>query len=72
MFLASQTYKIAPVAQWIEHLTSDQRVARSNRAGGALEIRIETKGVGIPGLVQSRTQLILINCSDIVGITVTI
>ncbi len=25
---------IAPVAQWIEHLTSDQAVERSNRSGG--------------------------------------
>jgi hypothetical protein len=27
--------KIAPVAQWIEHLTSDQTVVGSNPAGGA-------------------------------------
>jgi hypothetical protein len=31
----SQMYIIAPVAQWTEHLTSDQTVERSNRSGGA-------------------------------------
>ena len=35
MFLSSQKYKIALVAQWIEHLTSDQMVVSSNLAGGA-------------------------------------
>ena len=27
---------LAPVAQWIEYLTSNQLVARSSRAGGAI------------------------------------
>jgi hypothetical protein len=31
----------ALVAQWIEHLTSDQTVARSNRAEGALGVGVQ-------------------------------
>gem|GEM_PF-2025882 len=37
--LGYNVLETAPVAQWTEHLTSDQTVERSNRSGGARYIK---------------------------------